>query len=574
MYSSVGCFSLSPNMQIVSFERLPIELIHQIFHYLHTDEIFQGVMNLNHSLDRIVHTYDRYQLNFQSIERTRFGFILQHIHPSQVIALTLSNVDETPGEFQLFLKRFSLRQFFRLQSLRLIQPSNPTDLNGILVNLHTLASLRSLAILHCSSSSVNAQTFDILSSFLQSSTSLQRLSLSGTVNDLFEHSFHSSIDHLYFNESIFNTIPLSIITTRMPFLKSLDTAITLKSNPIQSSPSFNHLTRLILTIFIEMKPTNMNNLLESLSKLTFLKLIANGQQWFNGQFWEDSLPENLRTFQFNFSAQAMEINEDNSLLKTFQTDFWLHQKHWYVMLDYQMNSTMIHLYSLPFCDAHFYYRPTMDLTRTFRSSIPLEKSYLDHVTLLTVDLSTLINEVRLISSPHYFSNVSTLVLADSTCHSSAKLLFDFLQSILNLHGIVNLKLGQFHHPDLIELLYQHLPRLTSLRIPETICMQLTTIDFRNITSLTICDCLTDVQRMHAMFPNVKKLCVKLMHVQEMQEVMKFYGQDLTNVTFRHVSHDVRMEFEKYLHEFDSQSHRCSYEVDEHLNIHLWLGNLF
>lgn len=153
-------------------------------------------------------------------------------------------------------------------------------------------------------------------------------------------------------------------------------------------------------------------------------------------------------------------------------------------------------------------------------------------------------------------------------------LFNFLRSILNLQGIVQLKLGQFHHPDLIEMLYKHLPRLNSLRIPETIFMKLQTIDFGNITSLIICDCVTDVERMYSMFPNVKALCVKLINVQQMREVMKLYGQQLNSVTFRHVHQDVRAEFVKYLHESYGQSRRFSYDVDEHMNIHIWLGNLF
>ena len=379
---------------MISLERFPIELIHQIFHYLHTDAIFLAFSNLNGSFNRIIDTYDRYQLNFQSKSRMNFDSILHSIHPNQVTALTLSNLDDTSGQFQLFLSIFSLKQFSRLQSLRLIQPSNPTDFNEILLDLHTLTSLRSLSILHCPPTSVNQQTFLIFSSFLNSSTSLQRLSLSGTLNNLFEHSFHSSITHLYFNDNIFNTIPLPLITNRMPLLKSLDTAITMKITPIYS-PSFNHLTRLILTIFIEMKNIELKNLLNPISTLRSLKIIANGKQWFNGHFWEECLPINLKKFQFNFCTQSIHINE-KLVFETFQTSFWLRRKHWYVMLDYQMNPTMIHLYSLPFCDTQFYYRPTMDANRTFQSSIPWKKPYLNRVNSLTVDLSTLINEVRVV----------------------------------------------------------------------------------------------------------------------------------------------------------------------------------
>jgi hypothetical protein len=377
---------------MVSLDRLPIELIHKILNYLQTYDIFISLYNINTYINTIINTHDRYQLNFQSITRSNFDLILRYINPCQVISLTLSNMDDTPGQYQLFLSLFTVKQFLRLQTLRLIQPSNPIDLNQILTDLHTLDSLQSLSIIHCQPTSVNQQTFLILSSFLSSSTSLRRLYLSGTLNTLFEYRFLSSINHLYFNDNIFNTIPLQTIITRMPYLKSLDTAITSKINSIHL-PSLIHLTRLTLTIFIEMKNSEMKILLHPMSSLLFLRIIANGKQWFNGHFWEECLPLNLRIFQFNFCTQSIHINEE-IIFETFQTSFWMHRKHWYVILDYQMNPTMTHLYSLPYCDTQFYYRPTIDQNRKCRSSIPIKTSYLENVTKVTIDLSEFVTEVK------------------------------------------------------------------------------------------------------------------------------------------------------------------------------------
>jgi hypothetical protein len=145
-----------------------------------------------------------------------------------------------------------------------------------------------------------------------------------------------------------------------------------------------------------LKNSDLKILLNKLSTLTFLKIIANGKQWFNGHFWEQCLPLTLRTFQFNFCTQSIDINEQ-IIFETFQTSFWLDIKHWYVMLDYQMNPTMTHLYSLPYCDTQFYYRPSMDSTRKLRSSIPINQPYMNKVTTLTINLSTLITEVKILS---------------------------------------------------------------------------------------------------------------------------------------------------------------------------------
>ena len=166
-----------------------------------------------------------------------------------------------------------------------------------------------------------------------------------------------------------------------------------------------------------------------------------------------------------------------------------------------------------------------------------------------------------------------MILSDSGGQLSVEPLFNFLKSILDLNRIVELKLGHFHHPDLVEILYKHMSRLNSLRIPETTLAKLEMIDFRRITSLAICDCLSDVQKMSSMFPHVKHLCVKLMSLEKMQEVMELLEKSLINVTFRQINRDVQEQFIKWLEEYYGESRRFSYDIDEHMNLHLWLNDL-
>jgi hypothetical protein len=166
-----------------------------------------------------------------------------------------------------------------------------------------------------------------------------------------------------------------------------------------------------------------------------------------------------------------------------------------------------------------------------------------------------------------------LILSDIAHHSSIEPLFNFLKSTVDLHRIVEFKLGQFHHPDLIEILYNHMPRLNSLRITETMLMKLEMIDFRNITSLSICDCLTNVERMCLMFPCVKYLCIKVMNFEQMQRVMKLLEKSLINVTFRLINHDLQEQFIQWLYKYCDESRRFSYDIDEHMNLHIWLSDL-
>jgi hypothetical protein len=149
---------------------------------------------------------------------------------------------------------------------------------------------------------------------------------------------------------------------------------------------------------------------------------------------------------------------------------------------------------------------------------------------------------------HYSSHISTLILADSEYHSLVEPLFDFLKSIIDFNYIVELKLGQFHHPDLIDILYNHMPRLNFLRITETILMKLEMLDFRNIYSLAICYCLIDVDRM-LMLPYIKYLCVKLMKFEHMQQVIELLEKSLINIKFRQINSDLEEKMVQWLYEY-------------------------
>ncbi|CAF2569976.1 unnamed protein product [Rotaria sp. Silwood2] len=503
---------------------------------------------------------------------SHFYITLHHINPSQVISLTLSNMDDTPGQFQLFFSLFSIKQFIRLESLQLIQPLNPTNLNRILIDILTLESLKSLSIIHCQPSSVNQETFLLFSSLINTSASLRRLYLSGALNTIFHSKITSSVTHLCFNNNIFNSVTLENIVSRMPYLKSLNTAITLNMNyTYLSSPI--HLTRLTMTIFININNSDLIILLNKMPSLVFFNITASGKQWFNGNFWEQHLPLTLRTFQFNFCTQSIHINTQ-IILETFQTPFWLKIKHWYVMLDCQMNQTMTHLYSLPYCDTQFYYRPSMNPTRKFRSSAPIVKPYMNNVKKLTIDFSTLITESSSsLASTHFFSNISTLILVDHGCYSSIQLLLNFLECIIDFTQIVELKLGQFHHPDFIRILYNRLPRLYSLRISETLYSKLQMLDFRNIRSLNICDCLTNIGGMVCMFPSIEYLCVRSTTFEHMRQMIELLGKTLINVTFRHTNQKFQEQIIKWLYEYYDKHRQFSYDIDEHMNLHIWLSDL-
>jgi len=557
---------------ISSFDQLPVELIHKVLRYLEYHEIFFSFDNISKRMNDILNVYDRYQLNFQSIQMSHLYLTLHYMKPEQIISLILSNMDDTPGQFQMFLSEFSIKEFIRLEYLELIQPTNPNHLNAILCDLPSLKWLRSLSIIHCPPTSVNHQTFEYLTSFLHQSTSLRCLHLTGALNNLFEYKFMSSVEQLWFNDNVFNTTSLSTIFSTMPSLEALESSITLPIIPSQL-PTVSYLTKLSMTIFINMTNSEMKNLLDKLPSLRYLKIIANGKQWFNGCFWEQALPTNLLRFQFNFCTQSIHLNED-IVFETFQTPFWLQNKHWYVMLDYQMNPLMTHLYSLPYCNNQFYYRPSLDNKRQCRSSAPLDQSYMNFVTKLTVDFSILVTETNpSISFTHSFPNVSTLILSDNSYFTSVQPLFDCLQSIVDLNQIVELKLGHFHYPDLIRLILSSMPHLHTLWIAETMFAKLEMLDFRQIRSLTICDCLTNVDRLCLMFPQLTHLSLRLSSIERMRRIIELLDPTLRNLTLKHINQSLKEQLIKWLTQYCENHREFSYELDQHMSLHIWFNDI-
>jgi hypothetical protein len=135
-----------------------------------------------------------------------------------------------------------------------------------------------------------------------------------------------------------------------------------------------------------------------------------------------------------------------------------------------------------------------------------------------------------------------------------------------------LKLGKFHDPDFLRTIYNSMPKLHTLRITETVFIELTMLDFRNIRSLTICDCVKNVDRMCFMFPYLEHLCIRLTTFEQMQRVFELLDETLLNVSFRQIRQDTQQQILKWLYERYNEYHRFSYQIDEHRNLHIWLND--
>lgn len=218
-------------------DRLPVELVHILLTYFTTQDILHTFVNVSDYLNEVLCSYSKYSWQFQSIRRSDFDLIVDHLRPEQVVSLTLSDDKDTPGQSQIFLSHFHLEQFTKLRTLRLIEIENPWfDL--ILVNLPKLPRLSSL-IVNQNSTHHYSQTIhlNVFSHF-------NRLELNINVN--FTSLLWPNLRHLKIATCTIHQC--NIILRYTPQLISFQACINAQWSNFQNNFPMNQLIRLNLTI--------------------------------------------------------------------------------------------------------------------------------------------------------------------------------------------------------------------------------------------------------------------------------------------------------------------------------------
>jgi len=390
-------------MSTSTLDTLPVEILYRLFDNLDIETI---VLSLRYVCKRFYLTtksYNRYNFNFKSISKPHFHFICQFIPFENVISLTLSNDDKTGGQIPLFLSLFHIEQFIRLESLTLLRIED-IHLN-IFLNYVLTSSLKSLSI-----STATVQ--------ISENTTPSRLSLAIV---------HRTLKNLYLNISHkdFNGITWSINRT-LRYLRLVNNItikqfciilqnylglrtlvlkeVTVDDNEdyIYSSPS-QQLTSLT---FVDgrIEISKLEQCLSLTPSLTYLKLIGDGNLFnssFDGFLWEKLIRTNLhslKTFEFFFvilTYSNYRSHSIESLMKSFQTSFWVDEMHCSITCDYIANSRKIVLYTLPICNTHFVYH--IDLKKCSLSNFTTRMSENDMAYVKQLELQ-LTKDVNILSA--------------------------------------------------------------------------------------------------------------------------------------------------------------------------------
>jgi hypothetical protein len=345
-------------MSTVHFLLIPVELLHRICDHLDFKTIFCSFRCVCKQFQAAIVTYNKFELDFTSISKSNLELVSYIIRPENIISLTISN--NYKGKLRKFFSVYGIHYFTRLRSLTLDQ-IDYGDLDRFLqhINISTLVSLSVK-----SRESNKTKAVATISSVINQ-CHLEKLCLSNFDQVLKDISWpvqytlqHLTIGVCTLEEFHFILRHLSHLRTFV--LKECNTYSLIGTNYVPfADASYPELTSLT----IENCSYNVEHLKLILSltpSLVHLKLSSNicwSYSLFDGSLWAEFIQTKLPLldkFDFVFSGSFFYSSFNNhsarSIILSFQTPFWLDEKHWFVTCDYYITSTSQHrivMYTLP-----------------------------------------------------------------------------------------------------------------------------------------------------------------------------------------------------------------------------------
>jgi len=381
---------MSTTLADAYLDRLPVELIFHLLNFLDTQTILLSFRYVCQRFYLISNVYNQYEFNFQSCTKSNFNRFCRILCPENILSLSLSDDDQTPGQISLFLTKFNFKQFENLRSLTLLDIEN-INLNVILKDLIDL-KLNSLTIRSRTLCTWSTETLTCLSTFLEHS-SLKQFTLSIWCFEIYEFVWprQCQIEYLHISNRLTYEQYCSILD-RCSMLKTFivkdvlwnDTSI-MQINQYRQLKSLtledNRMDIYKLEQFLSLTPT-----------LTYLKVI--GMAYLIDSYrWEKILRiklPNLERFEFFFLSWKnvnYNFSDIESLIRPFQTSFWLENKHWFVNCDYIINPMEVMLYSLPICKSYFQYHDQSNkISCSNTSQFQIDSTMMNQVTELKLNL--------------------------------------------------------------------------------------------------------------------------------------------------------------------------------------------
>ena len=316
-------------------DRLPNELLFDLFEYLTTYQILYAFRGLNERLQIVVAKYLKCDLHFKSWPKSKFDFVCDSIRPEQVRSLTLSDADDTCQQVSLFFQFFPLQRFTNLESFALIDITEQ-ELNKLLSKLNHLINLSSLTI-KLAQGAIPKITVPTLKTLSVGVCSMMRLEQ---------------------------------LLSYMPLLTNLKVELITDTTPTGSTSLTGKLTTNVRQLRVELaKKSNIaiNDIEVLFSWMPRLEKFAfaavKGLRFIRAEQWEHlvrTYVPTLKAFRFKIHPHLYNTNI-SQLVAAFRTPFWLTENQWFVNCDHHHRPTVgyhdlrsVHLYTLPYSGEVFY----------------------------------------------------------------------------------------------------------------------------------------------------------------------------------------------------------------------------
>lgn len=341
-------------MSDVSLPTLPTELLHRIFDYLDIKSILLSIRFVCKNLYTTTNSYNRFKLDFNSLNHSDIRLISRLIQLKYIIALVVSYRYDNHGQLRFFPSNFDLCQLERLNALTLCGVKE-FDLVNCLQKIAT-SSLTSLTIDFKKCKRLKDETIFLLSSFIVQSN-LQKLHLeyNSYMSRWIAFSAQCSLYDLTISSCTCSEYVM--VLNHCPRLRTfvIDHYVGLDDTILSSCSSLCHdqLNSLIIgdcqlsTEYIE----SFLSLTPSLKHLEVISNRSNVDLIFDGHFWTRLIQNKLATlhhlefiFKYHFSSTD-DFHSMSSIISSFRTPFWLTDKHWFVTCDYVISTSDIVLYT-------------------------------------------------------------------------------------------------------------------------------------------------------------------------------------------------------------------------------------
>jgi hypothetical protein len=374
----------------MNLERLPNEILLELFKYFNGTDLIDAFYDLNSRFNILLYNEVRfYRFKFYTISKRKFDMICQQHLPfvaDRVISLHLYDAQNTPEQINSFFSHIpSLRQFPRLRSLSIIDIHSHKTLLKFVEECEYLCNLTHLNFYFYPLPIDNS----IVQLIVDNIWSLPKLTycdvkICTETSTLFclPTKTSATLECVKVQGCNFQWNQLNRLYEYTPRLKRL--SINIKST-IHDHYIPCHLSTLIyLKIHYDGTTSEMISLLQNTPNLCHLNVelsfdLINGHQW--EEIIRNYLP-NLRVFRLKMErivGNDQNVQEKvDDLIDTFRSPFWIDEHKWFVRCF--PSQELIHLHTL---SAQFDYDDEM-CSNLWRSTYPYDNQENFHRNIINI----------------------------------------------------------------------------------------------------------------------------------------------------------------------------------------------